>query len=304
VTATPRALGGRVPPIPSVLLAAVSVVTGAAIAKRLFPELGPAGTAGVRLGLSALMLLAAFRPPLTRLTGAQWRAIVPYGIGLGAMNLVFYLAIARVPLGLGVTIEFIGPLGLAVFGSRRPLDLVWVALAAAGIALIAPWGAGGGAAALGSGQAAPVDPVGVLLALTAGGFWAAYIVLGGRLAPVLPGGQGVAAGMVVGAALGGALAAATGQLGNLTPRLLAAGAGVALLSSAIPYTLEMNALRALPARTFGILMSLEPAIAALSGLLFLGEHLTGPQWLAVALVIAASTGVTWTARRVAAPVEV
>jgi inner membrane transporter RhtA len=298
VTSAPRRASlVRVPPVPSVLLAAVSVVTGAAIAKRLFPELGPAGTAGVRIGLSALMLVAAFRPPLGRLTGAQWRAIVPYGIGLGAMNLVFYLAIARVPLGLGVTVEFVGPLGLAVLGSRRPLDVLWVVLAAAGIALIAPWGAGGAGAAA-------VDPVGVLLALGAGLLWAAYIVLGGRLAHVLPGGQGAAAGMVVAAALVVPIAAATGDLGRLTPRLLGVGAGVALLSSAIPYTLEMNALRALPARTFGILMSLEPAIAALSGLLFLGERLTGPQWVAVALVIAASAGVTWTARRVEAPVEV
>jgi inner membrane transporter RhtA len=289
----------RVPPVPSVLLAAVSVVTGAAIAKRLFPELGPAGTAGVRIGLSALMLVAAFRPPLGRLGAAQWRAVVPYGIGLGAMNLLFYLAIARVPLGLGVTVEFVGPLGLAVLGSRRPLDLLWVALAVAGIALIAPWG--GGSAAAGAGF---VDPVGVLLALGAGLLWAAYIVFGGRLARVLPGGQGVAAGMVVAAALVVPIAAGSGELARLTPRLLGAGAVVALLSSAIPYTLEMNALSALPARTFGILMSLEPAIAALSGLVFLGERLTGAQWLAVALVIAASTGVTWTARRVEAPVEV
>ncbi|MSR35701.1 MAG: DMT family transporter [Gemmatimonadetes bacterium] len=285
------------PPIPSVLLAALSVVTGAAFAKRLFPELGAAGTAGVRIGLSALMLATVFRPPLRRLSAAQWRAVVPYGLGLGGMNLIFYLAIARIPLGLAVTIEFIGPLGLAVLGSRRLLDLVWVALAASGIALIAPWGLSGP-------SALAIDPVGVLLALAAGALWATYIVLGGRLARVLPGGPGVAAGMIVAAALVVPTAAGTGQLGRLTPRLLGAGAGVALLSSAIPYTLEMNALRALPARTFGILMSLEPAIAAVSGLLFLGERLTGRQWLATALVIAASTGVTWTARRVSPPVEV
>ena len=282
----------RIPPVPSVLLAGISIVSGAAIAKGLFPALGPAATAGVRIGLSALMLVAVFRPPLARLTAPQWRAAVPYGLGLGAMNLVFYLAIARVPLGLAVTVEFVGPLGVAVLGSRRPLDLVWVVLAGAGIALIAPWSGKG------------VDPVGVLLALLAGVFWATYIVLGGRLARAIPGGAGVATGMVVAALLVVPIGAATGGFARLTPHLFAVGAAVALLSSAIPYTLEMNALRALPARTFGILMSLEPAIAALAGLLFLGEHLTRSQGAAVALVIAASAGVTVTARHMEAPVEV
>jgi inner membrane transporter RhtA len=277
--------------VPSILLAGISVVCGAAIAKGLFPALGAAATAGVRIGLSALMLVAVFRPPLGRLTAAQWRAALPYGLGLGAMNLTFYLSIDRIPLGLAVTVEFVGPLGVAVLGSRRPLDLLWVALAAAGVALISPLRGGG------------VDPVGVALALLAGFFWAVYIVLGGRLARVLPGGHGVATGMVVAAALVVPVAAATGGLGRLTPRLFAAGAVVALLSSAIPYTLEMNALRALPARTFGILMSMEPAIAALAGLLFLREHLAGAQWAAVGLVIAASVGVTMTASRAVAPAE-
>jgi inner membrane transporter RhtA len=287
---------GGLPPVPAVLLAAVSVQLGATMAKRLFVELGATGTAGVRIGLSALMLLAVFRPPLRRLTLAQWALVAPFGLGLGAMNLVFYLAIARVPLGLAVTVEFVGPLALAVLGSRQPLDLLWVALAAGGVALIAPWGGGAASGA--------IDPVGVLLALAAGALWAIYIVLGARLAHALPGGQGVAAGMLVAAALVVPIAVASGELRGLSPRLLGAGAAVALLSSAIPYTLEMRALRALPARTFGILMSLEPAIAALSGLLFLGERLTGAQWAAVVLVIAASVGVTWTTRAVTAPVEV
>ena len=289
----------RLHPVVAVLLAGISVVSGAAIAKGLFPTLGPAGTAGVRIGLSAHMLLAAFRPPLRRLTRAQWREIVPWGLSLGAMNLSFYYAIARVPLGLGVTVEFIGPLGVAVLGSRRPLDLLWVVMAGAGIALIAPWRADG------------IDPVGVLFSLLAGLFWATYIVLGVRVGKKIEGGHGVAAGMVVAAALvvpialvapvGGRVA---GLLPTLTPALLAQGAAIALLSSAIPYTLEMTALKQMTPRAFGIMMSLEPAIAGLTGLLFLGERLSPVQWVSIALVIAASAGVTLTARRIEPPIEV
>ena len=285
----------RLPPESAVILAATSVTTGAAFAKRLFPALGPPGTVAVRIGLAAIVLLALFRPPLRRLDRRQWIAVGSYGVVLGMMNLAFYEAIARLPLGLGVTIEFLGPLGLAVAGSRRALDVVWVALAGLGVALIAPWGGF---------AATRIDPVGVAFALCAAALWASYIVLGSRLARVLPGAASVAAGMLAGALLLVPIGIASGGLARLTPALLAAGLGVALLSSVIPYTLELHALHTLPPRTFGILLSLEPAIAALSGLLFLRERLTGPQWLAVALVIAASAGVTWTARRVDAPLEV
>jgi inner membrane transporter RhtA len=278
------------PPIPAVLMAVVSVQGGAAIAKVLFPVLGATGTAGIRVLLSAAMLLAAFRPRVGRFTAAQWRAVIPYGVVLGVMNLVFYLAISRIPLGLGVTLEFTGPLGVAVAGSRRPLDAVWVLLAAAGIALIAPWGGGG------------VDPLGVALALGAGACWAAYIVLGGRVSRLIPGGTAVAVGMAIAALTVLPFAVASGDLARLTPRLLAAAAGVALLSSTIPFTLEMTALRVLPARTFGILMSLEPAVAALCGLVFLGEYLTSAQWLAVVLVIVASAGAALAARSATAEV--
>jgi len=278
-----RSKAPAIPPIPAVLLAVLSVQGGAAIAKGLFPVLGATGTVSLRVILSALMLLAAFRPRLARFTAAQWRAVIPYGVVLGVMNLVFYQAIARIPLGLGVTLEFIGPLGVAVAGSRRALDVVWVVLAAAGIALIAPWSGGG------------ADPLGVALALAAGACWAAYILLGGHVSRVVPGGAAVAVGMAIAAVTVLPVAVASGDLGRLTPRLLAAGVGVALLSSAVPYTLEMSALKALPARTFGILMSLEPAVAALTGLVFLAEILTGAQWLAVVLVIAASAGAALTA---------
>ncbi|HET9727670.1 MAG TPA: DMT family transporter [Gemmatimonadales bacterium] len=280
-----RASSVSIPPLPAVLGAIVSVQGGAALAKGLFPVLGPAGTVGLRIGLSAIILLLAFRPPLRRLTAEQWRAIVPYGVVLGVMNLVFYFALARIPLGLAVTLEFVGPLGVAVFGSRRAIDVAWVVLAAAGIGLITPWTGGG------------VNPVGVLLALAAGACWAAYILIGGRVSRLIPGVAAVSAGMLVAAATALPVSVASGGFAHLTWGRAAAGVGVALLSSAIPYTLEMSALRALPARTFGILMSLEPAVAALAGLAFLREVLSPSQWLAVALVIAASAGSTLTARR-------
>jgi inner membrane transporter RhtA len=273
-------------PIPAILGSIVSVQGGAALAKGLFPALGATGTVGLRVGISAVILLAAFRPRLRGATAEQWRTLIPYGVVLGVMNVVFYLALSRIPLGLAVTVEFIGPLGVAVFGSRRAVDVAWVALAAAGIALIAPWGAGGG-----------VDPLGVLLALAAGACWAAYILLGGRISRMIPGGAAVAMGMTIAAFVAVPAAAATGGFARLTPVLFAAGIGVALLSSAIPYTLEMVALKELPARTFGILMSLEPAVAALAGLVFLHEVLSPRQWLAILLVIAASTGSTLTSRR-------
>src|ERR1043166_2293749 len=281
---TKRAHIQPIPPIPAIVGSIVSVQGGAALAKGLFPALGALGTVGLRVGISAVILLAAFRPRLRRGTPAQWRAIIPCGLVLGVMNVVFYLALARIPLGLAVTVEFIGPLGVAVFGSRRAVDVAWVVLAAGGIALIAPW-AGGRA-----------DALGVLLALAAGACWAAYILLGGRISRTIPGGAAVATGMAIATFIAVPAAVMTGGFAHLTPALFVAGIGVALLSSAIPYTLEMFALKELPARTFGILMSLEPAVAALAGLVFLHEFLTPRQWLAVALVIAASTGSTLTSR--------
>ncbi|HEX8847922.1 MAG TPA: EamA family transporter [Gemmatimonadaceae bacterium] len=281
-----------IPPIPAVLGAIVSVQGGAAVAKTLFPVFGATTTAGLRIGLSALMLLAAFRPALTKLTAAQWRVVVPFGIALGTMNAVFYLALARIPLGLAVTVEFLGPLSVAVLHSRRALDLLWVGLAAAGIALIAPWGGRG------------PDALGILFALLAGACWATYIVLGGRLSRLLSGGSAVSAAMVVATLTILPFAVAGGGLARLTPRLFLAAIAVALLSSALPYSLEMVALRALPARTFSILMSLEPAVAALAGLAFLGERLLGTQWLAIVFVIIASIGATVTARETSAAVEV
>ena len=273
------------PAVPAVLLSIVSVQGGAAIAKGLFPLLGAAGTTSLRIGLSALVLLVAVRPRLGQLRPAQWRAVVPYGLALGLMNFLFYCALARVPLGLAVPLEFVGPLGLAVAGSRRWADAGWAGLAAAGIALIAPWHGRG------------PDPLGLALALAAGGCWAAYIVLGRRTAAVLPGAPAVAVGMLFAAVPVLPFGVAGGSLRALTPHLLGLGALLALFSSVLPFSLEMRALRTLPTRTFSILMSLEPAAAALSGWWLLHERLLGSQWLAVALIVAASAGATLTQGR-------
>jgi inner membrane transporter RhtA len=281
------------PPVASILLAVFSVQGGATIAKGLFPVIGAAGATAVRIGLSALILLAVFRPLMHRFTAAQWRAVIPYGVSIGAMNLIFYQALARIPLGLAVTLEFVGPLGVAIAGSRRALDAVWIALATTGIVLIAPWQAG-----------SALDPLGVAIALLTGGCWAAYIVLGGRVSRVLTGGVAVATGMSIATLTVLPFALAAGGLASFPPRLFVAGGALAVLSSALPFTLEMHALRALPGRTFSILMSLEPAVAALCGLVLLGEHLTKAQWLAVGLVIAASAGATMTGRQVPVQVEV
>lgn len=195
------------PAVPAVLLSIVSVQGGAAIAKGLFPVLGAAGTTSLRIGLSALVLLLVVRPRLGQLRPAQWRAVAPYGLALGSMNFLFYCALARVPLGLAVALEFVGPMGVALAGSRRWVDVVWVVLAAAGIALIAPW------------QGHGLDWLGLGFALAAGGAWAVYIVLGQRTAAVLPGHQAVAIGMVFAALPVLPFGVASGSLWLLTPHL-------------------------------------------------------------------------------------
>jgi inner membrane transporter RhtA len=277
------------PPIPAVLIAILSTQAGAALAKTLFPALGPAGTTGLRTSLATALLFTLYRPPLRQLTAAQWKAIVPYGISLGAMNLSYYLAIQRIPLGLAVTIEFLGPLVVAMIGSRRLTDLLWVALAAAGIALLAPW----------PGRAHGLDPIGILLALLAAACWGAYILLGARLAHRIPAGQGVALGTLFAALTVSPLALPALLRGHFSIQIAGTALAVAALASALPYTLELMALKALPSRTFGVLMSLEPAVAALMGLLFLREQLSTGQWLAVLCVSAASAGAALTARRAA-----
>ncbi|MEP6805672.1 MAG: DMT family transporter [Flavobacterium sp.] len=275
----------NIPPIYAVLLAIISVQCGAAIAKSLFPAIGAAGTASIRIGVSAIILLIAYRPNLKAITREQWKIVVPYGLSLGAMNLIFYLAIERIPIGLAVTLEFIGPLLVAIVGSKRLIDYCWVLLAAIGIALIAPWANN------------RVDIIGVAFALLAGALWAAYIVLGGKISKIMNGGEAVSTGMLFAALLILPFGFYENGLANLTPKLFGMGVALALLSSAIPFTLEMKALGQLPPRTFSILMSLEPAAASICAFIFLQEHLSFYEILAVVCVVIASAGSTLTAKR-------
>jgi inner membrane transporter RhtA len=272
-------------PVPAVLLAIISVQCGAAIAKTLFPVLGAAGTASIRIGLSSLILLLAYRPNLKQITPQQWKIVIPYGLSLGAMNLVFYFAIERIPIGLAVTLEFIGPLLVAIVGSRRIIDYLWILLAAAGIVLIAPW------------SNDRIDSLGVLFALLAGALWAAYIILGGKISKIMNDGQAVSTGMLFAALLILPFGFYENGLVNLTPKLFGMGVALALLSSAIPFTLEMKALGQLPPRTFSILMSLEPAAASICAFIFLQEKLNLYELLAVVCVVVASAGSTLTAKK-------
>ena len=279
------------PAVPALMLSILSVQAGAAIAKGVFPLVGATGTTGLRIGLSALMLLLVFRPAVRRLSAPQWRAVLPYGVVLGVMNLLFYLALARIPLGLAVTLEFVGPLLLAVAGSRRALDALWVVLAGVGMAMITPWSGAG------------IDGLGALLALLAGACWATYVLLGSRVSQVLPSGTGVAVGMSVATLTVAPFVLLFGHWDRLTPGVLLTGTALAVLSSAVPFTLELVALRTLPPKIFGVLLSLEPAVAAICGVVFLHEVLRPSQWIAVVLVAAASGGVALAAPK-APPTQV
>jgi inner membrane transporter RhtA len=274
-----------IPPVPAVLLAILSVQAGAAVAKSIFPVLGPVGTTTFRIVLSAAILMALNRPNLKAISTKQWKLVSLYGLTLGAMNLSFYLSLARIPLGLAVTLEFIGPLLLAVATSRKAIDFLWITFAALGIMLIAPW----------SGDS-NIDLTGALLALLAGGFWAAYIIIGGKTSKVLESKDAVSVGMAVASVAIVPFAVFLGNFHEVNPKIFLFGLSVALLSGAIPFTLEMKGLKHLPAKTFSILMSLEPAVAAFCGLLFLSENLTILEWLAIALVIIASAGTTLSRR--------
>lgn len=268
--------------IASVLLAMVTIQSGASIAKQLFPVIGPAGTTALRVGFSALMLWLVFRPWRQLPQGRNWRAVIVYGLCLGGMNLLFYMAIARIPLGIGVALEFTGPLAVALFSSRRRLDLLWVALALGGILLLLP----------DMRSVDALDPVGVMLALGAGACWAGYILFGQRAGNLASGGITVALGMTVAACFLVPIGLASAGTALFSWQVIPLAIAVAALSSALPYSLEMVALKNLPAQSFSVLMSLEPAIAAMAGFLLLSELLSVTQWLAILLVIGASLGST------------
>ncbi|MFN2451186.1 MAG: DMT family transporter [Candidatus Dormibacteria bacterium] len=284
-----RAAGGRralagAPPEAMVLGSILSVQLGAAVAKSLFVQLSPAGVTLLRLAIAAVVLLAVWRPSRHGLTRARLGLVVAFGATLAVMNLCFYEAIAHIPLGAAVTIEFVGPLGVAVAGSRRRLDILWVVLAAGGILLLARPGSG-------------LNPTGTGLALLAGAAWAGYILLAARVGAASAGGGGLALAMTAGSLVVLPFGLVGGGRALLDPHLLLAGAGVALLSSVIPYSLELQALRRMPARVFGVLMSLEPAVAALAGLVVLGEPLLLRACAAIALVIVACAGATLSSGR-------
>ena len=259
---------------------ATSIQFGAALAAQLFDDLGPAGTSLLRLGFASPILLLLWKPRIASYSRSELRLAAVFGLALGVMNLAFYLALDRIPLGIAVTIEFAGPLGVAVFASRRRLDLAWAALAAIGIVLLADPGGGS------------LDALGLFFIAIAAGCWAAYILLAQRAGGVFTGAKGLALASVVAALVPLVPGVVQGGDDLLKPGLLAAGLGVALLSSVIPYSLEQEALRRIPAHVFSVLMSLEPAIAALAGFLVLGQSLGTRACIAIALVVFASIGIT------------
>jgi inner membrane transporter RhtA len=260
-----------------VLGSVISIQLGAAWATSLFDTVGPAGTVFYRVLLAAILLMAIWRPQPAAAERGDLILAAAFGVCLAAMNLCFYEAIDRIPLGIAVTCEFVGPLAVALGSSRRALDLLWVALAAAGILmLIRPSGSS--------------DAAGIALALTAGAFWGAYIPLAARIGRAFSGGRGLALAMVVAAAVLSVPGIAAGGADLLGGEVIAIGVGVAVLTSVVPYSLELEALRRLPVGTFGVLMSLEPAAAAAIGFIALGQDLAAIDVLGIALVIVASAG--------------
>jgi len=274
--------------IVSVLLAMVAIQSGASFAKQLFPIAGPEGTSALRAFFAAAILSIIFKPWKARLSPRGWRNVIFYGLCLGAMNIIFYLAIARIPLGIGVALEFTGPLAVAFFSARKKRDFAWVLLAVVGVCLLLP--------DIGTSPDS-LDPVGVMLALTAGAFWAGYIVFGNKTGSEGSGGVTVTLGMLVAAfAIVPIGVISQGEV-LLTPFALFMGVAVGVFSSAIPYTLEMNAMRNMPKQTFSIMMSVEPAIAAIAAFIIIDETLTVSQWFAVALVVVATAGSSITQRQ-------
>ncbi|MCK5909175.1 MAG: DMT family transporter [Caulobacter sp.] len=269
----------RLLPYAALMAAIVVLCVGTSFAKGLFPLIGAQGTTAYRVGFSALILLLVWRPWRHPLSRPDLGRIVAYGAVMGLMNLCFYMAIRTVPLGLAIAIEFMGPLAVAVASSRKLIHFLWIGLAVLGLALLLPIDPG----------AKPLDPVGVGFACAAAVMWALYIILGKRTAH-LHAGHSVALGMTTAALIVAPIGVVSAGAALFDPKIAALGLVVAVLSSAIPYSLEMIALRGIPKRSFGVLLSLEPAVGALAGLAILHERLVLTQWLAIAAIVAASAG--------------
>jgi inner membrane transporter RhtA len=285
-------LNPRLMAICALLVAITSVQVGATLGKQLFPVLGPEGTTALRQGFTAIILFFVFRVWTADFKRLNWKVLGMYGATLGIMNLTFYMAIARIPLGIAVALEFIGPLAVALWSSRRPIDFVWIACVVLGLYWLLPLNEASG----------HLDTMGVVYALIAAFFWGVYILIGQKAGASMHGGTAVALGMAISCLITIPIGFAHSGMGLLSPAILPLAIGMAVLSCAIPYSLEMVALTRLPAKTFSLMMSLEPAVGAISGFIFLSEHLNLTQILAVGLIVVAAGGSSLTAKS-HAPVE-
>jgi inner membrane transporter RhtA len=282
MNAKQRSLASVLIPVGMLLVAMMSIQSGASLAKSLFPIVGAQGTTALRLVFASILMVLILRPWRTTFTASSIRSVLIYGIALGGMNILFYMAIRTIPLGIGVALEFTGPLAVALLHSRKVTDFIWIVLAVIGLALLIPMG-----------QTDALDLTGSLYALGAGVCWAAYILFGQK-AGADHGVQTAALGVVIAAIFIAPIGVAHAGAALLDPALIPIALGVAILSTALPYSLEMIALTRMPARTFGTLMSMEPAIGAVMGLVFLHEALSLTQWLAIGAIIVASIGATLT----------
>lgn len=285
-----RSLTSTLFPVGLLLIAMASIQSGASLAKSMFPVVGAQGTTTLRLIFASVIMILLLRPWKAKLTARSLQTVAVYGVALGGMNLLFYMSLQTVPLGIAVALEFTGPLAVAIYASRKAIDFLWIGLAIVGLLLLVPSDA----------ASASIDLMGAGYALAAGVCWALYILFGQK-AGADNGVQTAALGVMIAAIFVTPFGVAHAGTALFTPSLIPVALGVAVLSTALPYTLEMIALTRMPARTFGTLMSVEPAIAAMSGLLFLNEYLSVAQWMAISCIILASVGATLTMGREAKP---
>ncbi|MCU1752389.1 threonine/homoserine exporter RhtA [Pseudomonas sp. 6D_7.1_Bac1] len=286
----PRNLASTLFPVGLLLIAMASIQSGASLAKSMFPIVGAQGTTTLRLIFASAIMLLLLRPWNAKLTAKSLRTVIVYGMALGGMNFLFYMSLRSVPLGIAVALEFTGPLAVAIYASRRAIDFLWIGLAIIGLLLLIPTDAAN----------TSIDLIGAGYALGAGVCWALYILFGQK-AGADNGVQTAALGVMIAALFVAPIGIVHAGAALLTPSLIPIAIGVAILSTALPYTLEMVALTRMPTRTFGTLMSIEPAFGALSGLLFLHEYLSLAQWMAIICIILASVGATMTMRSESRP---